>query len=114
RLSRRQVPANALTLVVGLCALSALALQGLGVSLSELIIYANGIFVLIYLLSMLAGVVLLQGWVRWSALLGAGLCVLMLLAIGWHSGYALAMLALLYALACYCQRRSERSLIQAG
>lgn len=114
RLSRRQVPANALTLVVGLCALSALALQGVGVSLSELIIYANGIFVLIYLLSMLAGVVLLQGWVRWSALLGAGLCVLMLLAIGWHSGYALAMLALLYALACYCQRRSERSLIQAG
>ncbi|HAD41550.1 MAG TPA: L-methionine/branched-chain amino acid transporter, partial [Plesiomonas shigelloides] len=65
RLSRRQVPANALILVVGLCALSALALQGLGVSLSELIIYANGIFVLIYLLSMLAGVVLLQGWVRW-------------------------------------------------
>lgn len=47
---------------------------------------------------MLAGCRLLAGRSRLMALVGALLCVLLLVIIGWKSAYALAMLALIWLL----------------
>jgi amino acid efflux transporter len=64
--------------------------------LSELIVYANGIFILIYLLCMLAGWRLLHGRSRVMASIGSVLCVALLLTLGWKSLYALGMLTVLW------------------
>lgn len=98
RLSANQVPANALSLVVGSCLLFSLLIHGLHISLDTLIVYANGIFVLIYLLCMLAGCRILQGRSRTMAVVGSLLCCVLLGMIGWKSLYALGMLAALWLL----------------
>ncbi len=68
-------------------------IHALGINLDALIIYANGIFIMIYLLCMLAGCKLLQGRYRLLAVVGGLLCVLLLAMVGWKSLYALIMLA---------------------
>jgi amino acid efflux transporter len=72
RLSKRQLPLNALNTVLGCCVLSTLCIYGLNINLDALIVYANGIFIMIYLLCMLAGCRLLKG--RFKALAVIGVC----------------------------------------
>lgn len=96
RLSGRHIPLNALNLVLGSCVLSTLASHWFKIDLDALIVYANGIFILIYLLCMLAGCRLLQGRYRLLAVMGTGLCVLLLAMVGWKSLYAVVMLAALW------------------
>lgn len=98
RLNRHGVPARALLLIVACCALCSLASSLLSLSVDELIRYANGNFVLIYLLSMAAGWVLLEGLWRWLAGLSVALCALVLVALGVQALYALALLGVLVAL----------------
>lgn len=98
RLSPRQVPANALNLVLGCCVISSLAIYLVGINLDTLIVYANGIFIMIYLLCMVAGFRLLKGKNRLLALLGTVLCLGLLLMVGWKSLYALVVLAVLWLL----------------
>lgn len=95
RLSTRQAPVNALTAVVICCLVCSLAIYLSDLALDALIVYANGVFIMIYLLCMLAGCRLLRGKARMMAVIGAGLCVLLLLMVGVKSLYALGMLALL-------------------
>ncbi|KAA9002511.1 L-methionine/branched-chain amino acid transporter [Affinibrenneria salicis] len=95
-LSAGRTPANALTLVVACCLLFSLLVYWLSLPLDLLIVYANGIFVLIYLLCMLAGCRLLRGRSRLMALIGSVLCIALLAMIGWKSLYALGMLAALW------------------
>ncbi|WP_434212432.1 L-methionine/branched-chain amino acid transporter [[Pseudomonas] boreopolis] len=97
RLNGHGVPGRALLLVVAVCACSLLAADALGLSLDRLIRYANGSFVVIYLLSMASGYRLLRGAWRGLALLGAVLCLAVLAMLGWQALYALALLALLLA-----------------
>ena len=75
-----------------------MGIYALGVALDELIIYANGIFIMIYLLCMLAGCRLLKGRSRLMAAIGSLLCLLLLYMVGWKSIYAIVMLAALWAL----------------
>ncbi|HYQ38611.1 MAG TPA: L-methionine/branched-chain amino acid transporter, partial [Pseudomonas sp.] len=75
-----------------LCAGAAALLQ---LSVAELIRYANGNFVLIYLLSMAAGALLLRGAWRWVAGLSTLLCALVLAMLGNDALYALGLLAAL-------------------
>lgn len=89
------VPARALSLVVAVCALFALLAAWQSIPLDELMRYANGNFVLVYLLSMAAGCVLLRGVGRGLALLSSVLCLLVLGMLGMQALYALAILALL-------------------
>ncbi|PWC13993.1 L-methionine/branched-chain amino acid transporter [Brenneria corticis] len=96
KLSVGRAPANALSAVVICCLISCLLIYWLVLPLDLLIVYANGIFVLIYLLCMLAGWRLLQGRARVMAMIGSLLCCALLLMIGWKSLYALTMLALLW------------------
>jgi hypothetical protein len=68
----------------------------LDINLDALIVYANGIFIMIYLLCMLAGCRLLRGRYRLLAVVGSILCLLLLAMVGWKSLYALVMLAVLW------------------
>lgn len=98
QLSANRAPANALSMVVGCCLLFGLLIHWLALSLDTLIVYANGIFVLIYLLCMLAGCRILQGRSRAMAVIGSLLCCVLLGMIGWKSLYALGMFAALWLL----------------
>ena len=89
------VPARALLLVIATCALCATLAWSLSLSLDQLIRYANGNFVVIYLLSMAAGWVLLRGIWRWLAGFSTLLCALVLLMLGVDAWYALGLLALM-------------------
>ena len=96
RLSPGLVPRNALSVVIGSCMASTLVSYWLNINLDALIIYANGIFILIYLLCMLAGCKLLAGRYRVLSVIGVALCALLLAMVGWKSLYALVMLAALW------------------
>lgn len=102
RRNRHGAPARALLLVVLSCALCAVLAALLQLSVAELIRYANGIFVLIYLLSMAAGAVLLRGAWRLVAGFSALLCAAVLAMLGSDALYALGLLA---ALALLDRRR---------
>ena len=98
RLSTRQLPVNALNTVLGCCVVSSLAIYLLDINLDALIVYANGIFIMIYLLCMLAGCRLLKGRFKALAAIGCVLCLMLLAMVGWKSMYAIVMLAGLWAL----------------
>jgi len=96
QLTGRQIPLNALNAVLGCCVLSTLCIYALNINLEALIIYANGIFIMIYLLCMLAGCRLLKGRFRALAIVGGILCLLLLAMVGVKSLYAIVMLAALW------------------
>ena len=85
RLSPRQIPRNALNAVLGSCVVSTLGIYLLDINLDALIVYANGIFIMIYLLCMLAGCRLLRGRYRLLAVVGSILCLLLLAMVGWKA-----------------------------
>jgi amino acid efflux transporter len=80
----------------------------LNLTVDDLIRYANGNFVVIYLLSMAAGWVLLRGIWRWLAAFSALLCGLVLLMLGMDAGYALVLLLVLGLLDHWREQRSMR------
>lgn len=96
QLSPQRIPRNALNAVLGCCVISTLCIYWLDINLDALIVYANGIFIMIYLLCMLAGCRLLQGRYRVLAIVGSGLCLLLLTMVGWKSLYALVVMAALW------------------
>lgn len=89
------VPSRALLLVVLICAICATLAWSLSISIDQLIRYANGNFILIYLLSMAAGWLLLNGIWRWLAGFSAVLCAIVLAFLGTDAGYAVGLLAVL-------------------
>lgn len=95
-LSRTQTPVNALSVVVFCSLVCCLLIYWLALPLATLIVYANGIFVLVYLLCMLAGCRLLKGRARVMAAIGSLLCCALLVMMGTKALYALVMLALLW------------------
>lgn len=84
---------NALNTVLGCCVVSSTAIYLLDINLDALIVYANGIFIMIYLLCMLAGCRLLKGRFKALAAVGCVLCLMLLAMVGWKSVYAIVMLA---------------------
>ncbi|WP_137884994.1 L-methionine/branched-chain amino acid transporter [Pseudomonas sp. 2FE] len=108
RRNHHGVPARALLLVVLCCALCASLAAGLSLSVDQLIRYANGNFVLIYLFSMAAGWVLLKGLWRWLAGFSALLCGLVLMLLGIDAWYALGLLGVLALLDYGRTLRSRR------
>lgn len=103
------VPARALLLVVIICALCASLAAVMQLSVDQLIRYANGNFVLIYLFSMAAGWVLLKGLWRWVAAFSALLCALVMIALGNDAWYAAGLLLALAALDYIRSRRAPTS-----
>jgi amino acid efflux transporter len=93
--NRQGVPGKALLLVVISCALCAVLSATLKLSVDDLIRYANGNFVLIYLLSMAAGWVLLRSIWRLLAGLSTLLCAAVLTMLGNDALYAVTLLGAL-------------------
>lgn len=96
----RKIPTHALYATVLTCMVFATLFWWWQSDLDSLIRYANGNFVLLYLLCMLAGVKLLTGWARIVAVLSTFLCAFMFVFLGEESYYALAVVGLfmIYAL----------------
>lgn len=107
RLSKRQLPLNALNTVLGCCAVSTLCIYALKINLDALIVYANGIFIMIYLLCMLAGCRLLKG--RYKALAVVGVCFACC-CWRWWDGRVCTRLSCWQGCGCFCRSavRSRR------
>jgi len=103
--NRHGQPARALHLVILACAASAVVASLAGLGVDDLIRYANGNFVLIYLLSMAAGVCLLRGPWRLLAAVACLLCAAVLLMLGQDAAYVLGLLLGLLALDAWQQGR---------
>ncbi|WGV98409.1 L-methionine/branched-chain amino acid transporter [Vibrio sp. YMD68] len=95
RVSLRGVPANA-TLVVGaILLISCIGGEISGLNLEFFLKLANGIFVLVYLLAMLAAYKLLNGVKKGLALVSLILCTLVFICLGWSMLYAVTVFTLL-------------------
>ncbi|PMO38123.1 L-methionine/branched-chain amino acid transporter [Vibrio sp. 10N.222.52.B12] len=95
RVSVRGVPANA-TLVVGVILLVSCVIGSLsGLDLEFFLKLANGIFVLVYLLAMLAAYKLLQGWGKILAGISLVLCTAVFICLGWSMLYAVTIFVVL-------------------
>ncbi len=91
QLSSRGMPIRALLCVLGVCVLAISLSFWLQLPLDQLIRYANGNFILVYLLCMAAGWRLLPGMGRWLAGLSVILCLLVLIALASEALYALLL-----------------------
>lgn len=109
QLSTRQTPINALTVVVLFSLLSLIVIHFFHIPLDVLLEYANGVFVLIYLLGMISGVKLLHGKARIISLIGAIICAGLLLVIGYKSLYAIGMFILLWVITRYLTASRRQS-----
>lgn len=96
QLSPGSLPLHALNVILACCCVSSLVVYALKINLNALIVYANGIFIMLYLLCMLAGCRLLKGRCYALAVTGCLLCLLLLAMLGWKSLYAIIMLAALW------------------
>ncbi|MGY4014816.1 L-methionine/branched-chain amino acid transporter [Aeromonas molluscorum] len=103
-LSTRGTPVRALCLVLGICVASITLILWWRLPLDTLIRYANGNFVLVYLLCMAAGWRLLAGGGKWLAGLSALLCAAVMVALAAEGIYAL-LLTLGYGLFVWWRRR---------
>ncbi len=95
KVSERGVPANATVAIGGVILLSCIFGELSGLDLEFFLTLANGIFVLIYLLAMLAATKLLTGVGRYLALGSLVLCTLVFVCLGWSTLYALSVFLLL-------------------
>jgi len=95
RVSIKGVPANA-TIAVGLVLLvSCIGGELSGLDLEFFLKLANGIFVLVYLLAMLAAYKLLTGFGKHLAAVSLILCTAVFVCLGWSMLYAVTVFALL-------------------
>jgi len=99
KLSNRSTPINALTLVVFLSLVFLLFIHFFTIPLNSLLEYANGVFVLIYLLAMISAIKLLKGKLQILAIICALICIGLLFVIGYKSLYAIAIFSLFWFIA---------------
>lgn len=91
KLNSKGVPLMALLCVVGTSAICVFAAWFFQLPLATLMRYANGNFILVYLLAMVAGVKLLSGSHRWLAAVAGALCFAVFISLGIEAGYALIL-----------------------
>lgn len=95
QLSQRGVPANATWLIGGILLLSCAVGQLSNLDLEFFLKLANGVFVLVYLLAMLAAYKLLKGYQKALAVIALILCTGVFICLGWSMLYALVIFAAL-------------------
>lgn len=96
KLSKQCIPINALTLVVCISLFFLLVIHFFSISLTSLLEYANGVFVLIYLLAMISAMKLLKGRMHIIAIGSVIICLILLCIIGYKSLYAIGIFSLLW------------------
>lgn len=92
QLNPRGVPVAAVWSVFILALASLLLKFTMDLGLGELIKYADGVFVVIYLLGVTTGLKLLSGYRRYLAGFSLLLCILALVTIGYYAAYVLLIL----------------------
>jgi amino acid efflux transporter len=105
--NRHQMPQRALSAIIAAMAAVLLLTWYSGQQLEDLISWVNGVFVVIYLVSMAAAYQLLPGRYKALSLVSLALCLLLALAIAEHMLYALLLIVLLWP-ALYLQQRKQR------
>ncbi|MGY3572111.1 L-methionine/branched-chain amino acid transporter [Vibrio paucivorans] len=95
QVSQRGVPANATLAVGAVLVFSCVVGELSGLDLEFFLKLANGIFVLVYLLAMLAAYKLLSGLNKALAVLSLVLCTLVFVCLGWSMLYAVSIFGLL-------------------
>ncbi|MGY2574613.1 L-methionine/branched-chain amino acid transporter [Vibrio sp. C8] len=95
QLSQRGVPANATWLIGGILLLSCVVGQLSNLDLEFFLKLANGVFVLVYLLAMLAAYKLLKGYQKALSVVALILCTGVFICLGWSMLYALVIFAAL-------------------
>ena len=108
--NRFEVPQRALVCVLGVMALTLVITHIEKFNLEDLIGWANGVFVLIYLASMLSAMRLLSVRIRPMVLLGCLFCTAVALGLGSKMLYAIGLFCLCAPVLWHQQRRSQRSL----
>ncbi|WP_407333965.1 L-methionine/branched-chain amino acid transporter [Enterovibrio sp. 27052020O] len=95
QVSARGVPKNATLAIGAVLAISCVIGELSGLNLEFFLKLANGIFVLVYLMAMLAAFKLLQGASKWLAAVSLVLCTFVFICLGWSMLYALTIFGLL-------------------
>ena len=102
-----QMPQRALTAIIATMAAVLLLTWFSGQQLEDLISWVNGVFVVIYLVSMAAAYKLLPDRYKVVSLVSLALCLLLAVAIAEHMLYALLLIALIWPL-LYMQQKKQR------
>ncbi len=105
--NRHQIPERALTAIIVTMAVVLVLTWFSGQQLEDLISWVNGVFVVIYLVSMAAAYQLLPGRFKPLCLLSLALCLLLAVAIAEHMLYALLLILLIWPL-LYVQQKKQR------
>lgn len=105
--NRHQMPQRALTAIISAMAAVLLLTWFSGQQLEDLISWVNGVFVVIYLVSMAAAYKLLPDRYKAMSLVSLALCLLLAVAIAEHMLYALLLIALIWPL-LYMQQKKQR------
>ena len=105
--NHHQMPQRALSAIIAAMAAVLLLTWYSGQQLEDLISWVNGVFVVIYLVSMAAAYQLLPGRYKALSLVSLALCLLLALAIAEHMLYALLLIVLLWPV-LYLQQRKQR------
>ncbi|MBV7298273.1 L-methionine/branched-chain amino acid transporter [Enterovibrio paralichthyis] len=95
QISKRGVPHNATLAIGAVLAVSCVIGEWSGFDLEFFLKLANSIFVLVYLMAMLAAVKLLSGAGKWLAMIALALCTFVFICLGWSMLYALTIFGLL-------------------
>ncbi|MGR5237088.1 L-methionine/branched-chain amino acid transporter [Vibrio alfacsensis] len=112
RVSIRGVPANATLLVGAILLVSCVAGSLSGLDLEFFLKLANSIFVLVYLLAMLAAYKLLQGTSKMLAGISLILCTGVFICLGWSMLYAITIFAVLSLPWKLWRKKSQSRLIE--
>ncbi|WP_177504640.1 L-methionine/branched-chain amino acid transporter [Anaerosinus sp.] len=96
KVTNRGIPLNALVPCY-LCVLATIVLKySVGIKLESLILYANGIFVALYLLASISGVFLLSGIKRFLAITSTIFCMFIYFSLGYQILYSLVIIILAF------------------
>ncbi|MDG3085409.1 L-methionine/branched-chain amino acid transporter [Vibrio hannami] len=95
-LSVKGVPANATITIAVILAVCSVIGELLGLHLDDLVKLANGVFILIYLLAMLAATRLLKGSSRVLAFISLVITAIVFLCLSWSAVYAILVLLILH------------------
>lgn len=109
KVSKRGVPYVSVIFLCAVVMLATLGRRALDFSLDQMILYSNGVFITVYLLTMLAGMRLLQGSARLLAGLSFIFCLLIQFNIGMELSYALSVVALAWLFEGYKPIASDPS-----
>jgi len=107
-----QVPSRALSVLLSLMALVLTFTFLTGKSLEDLIFWVNGVFIIIYFVSMLSAIKLLEK--KNNLLIGLSLifCLAIMWGLGWQMWYAVALIAITSPMLWWQKNHLDNKLIQ--